>query len=261
MTQQDAASFRRRAFEVDWLSALAEAGIEAEAQDPIAALLLAEGEQWLSAGEGIGYFNEGRSNFPAPLLEMGLAFAQYKPSSPTDFTTNLALAFESVTPEHLRFLHLAMFATEPEWVMAFSEASEVVERFVSRPQTAFVPEIIDKIEWFIEGPLETDTYHTPSGWRTGIVLVHGETGRARRIRWYQLARLTERLFAAVQRELEDEASAVPTVKLEARAPTRSEAGGYMEITGLAATGAEAAEEAVEGYPGFGQEQFQRREGT
>jgi hypothetical protein len=259
MTQQDAASFRRRAFEVDWLSALAEAGVEADAQDPIAALLFAEGEQWLSAGEGIGYFNEGRSDLPAPLLETRLEFPVYEPASPTDFATDLALAFESVTPEHLRFLHLAMFATEPEWVLALAEASEVVETFVSRPQTAFAPETIDKVAWSIEGPLETDTYHTPSWWRTGVVLVHGETGHARRVRWYQLGQLTNRLFTAVQRDLEDEASSVPTVKLETRPPTRAEAGGYMEIIGLAATEAEAAEGEVEEYPEFGQEPFQRGE--
>jgi hypothetical protein len=259
MTQQDAASFRRRAFEVDWRSALAKAGIEPDAQDPVAALLFAEGEQWLSAGEGIGYFSEGRSDFPAPLLETGLEFPQYEPASPADFTTDLAQAFESVTPEHLRFLHLAMFATEPEWVVAFSEASEVVETFVSRPQTAFAPETIDNVAWSIEGPLETGAYYTPSWWRTGVVLVHGESGRARRVRWYQLAQLTRRLFAAVQRDLEDEASLVPTVKLETRAPTRSEAGGHLEIIGLAATEAELAEGEVEGYAGFGREPFQQGE--
>lgn len=262
MTKKDAASFRRRAFEVDWLSALAEAGVEAVAQDPLAALIFAEGEQWLSAGEGIGYFNEGRSDFPAPLLETGLEFPRYKPSSPTDFATDLALAFESVTPEHLRFLYLAMFADEAEWVMAFSEASEVVETFVSRPQAAFAPETIDKVAWSIEGILETDTYHTPSGWRTGVVLVHGKTGLARRARWSQLGQLTDRLFAAVQRDLEDEASAVPTVKLETklegRAPTLSGARGYVERIGLE-SGAEAAEGEVEEHPGFVQEPFQRGE--
>lgn len=265
MTQQDAALFRRRAFEVDWLSALAEAGVEADAQNPMAARLFAEGEQWLSAGERIRYFNKGRSEFPAPLLETGLEFPQYEPSSSTDFATDLALAFESVTPEHLRFLHLAMFADEAEWVMAFSEASEVVETFVSRPQTAFAPETIDKVAWSIEGLLETDTYHTPSGWRTGAVLVHGRTGHARRARWSQLRQLTNRLFAAVQRDLEDDASAVPTVKLETklegRAPTLSGARGYMEGIRLEVRGPEAAEGEVEEYPGFGQEPFQRGEGA
>jgi hypothetical protein len=259
MTRQDAAAFRRRAFEVDWLSTLAGAGVGTDAQDPIPALLLAEGEQWLSAGAAIGYFSEGRSDFPAPPLEIGLEFPEYEPASSNEFATDLALAFESITLEHVRFLHLAMFATVSEWVVAFSAASDVVEKFVGRPQIALAPETIDNVAWFIEGPAETYTFPAPSLWRTGAVLVHGETGRARRIRMFQLGRLTERLFAAIQRDLEDEASSVPIVKLEPRAPTRTEAGGYMEIIELTAGASEAAEAEVEEYPQFRQQPFQQGE--
>ncbi len=218
---------------------------------------MAEGDRWLSAGQDIGYFSDGTSDLPVELLDTVLEFPAYRPESPAAFATDLGMAFESITPEHIRFLHLAMFATVPEWVVAFSEASAVVEKFVHRPQIAFASETIDKVAWSIEGPIETDTYPAPSSWRTGVV--HGATGRARRIRLFQLGKLTELLFAAVQRDLEDEASSVPTVKLETHASPRSETGGYTEIIGRLAAPEEAAEGEVEEYPWFGQEPFPRGE--
>lgn len=227
---------------------LERAGLDATSGSPLWELLLIEGRVWLSAGMRIGYFSEGASELPtAPLEDMLIKIPPYEPASPIEFATDLALAYESITPEHIRFLYLAAFATAPEWAEALSQVSNVVEQFVHTPQSSFSPETIDEIAWFIEGPLEGYADATPKRWREGLLLVYATIGvdrATRRARRFHLGRLTDRLFTAVREEAEAQASAVPVMRVARRSSPSSEGVGDEIITtteAAAATPVEAEE--------------------
>lgn len=166
-TACDAALFRLRAFESDWVAPL----LEPEA-GPLAPLLVAESARWIEVGRLVGYF----ADVPAatPMDDAAAAFRARMTADAEGvddaaaFGARLVEAQEDLTPARCAFLELVLFADEATWRRRFDESAGFIASLQESETPNPDPVALERSAWILEGASSgiSAVPRTPAHWRS-----------------------------------------------------------------------------------------------